>query len=98
MMTDHMTDLKKALRGIVKECFGDVKVLSVAIDQDEDFEGDEILRITIFVDADDLDVTKLSSFTRLVRDRLTSKLNEDRFPVMSFVSGAEARRTAGAAA
>ena len=83
---DHDT-VEKLIIDLVRERFKDAEINSVEVDEDVDFDGDEILRVkVVFTAADNrLDSGLTSSFLRYLRPKL-SEIGVRQFPVMSFVS------------
>lgn len=76
------------------ELFG-MDIVSVAVTEDQDVDGEPILHVTVVHDTDreELDPSLLSGVLRHLRPAL-SEHGERRFPVMSFVAAedrAEAR-------
>lgn len=85
-----LAQVRKIVSDIVKTQLGREHVVSVTVEEDQDFDGDLVLRVTVVLkgDRDELDPSKLSGLLRHLRPAL-SKGGEDRFPVMSFVAAEE---------
>lgn len=74
----------------MRDEFGDSNIIDVHVDEDVDYEGDDIYRVTIVFNSKtgSLDPKKMSGLVRHIGSEL--KENMYRFPVLSFVSKAEA--------
>lgn len=90
------TNVQQILEGLVKEYLADLSIERVDVRRDEDEEGDPILRIVLVLrDAKSFDPVAASSFVRHLRPKL---LEEDLFPLVSFISSADNIRKTQAAA
>ena len=71
----------------LKEDFENVEILDVKVDGDIDFDGDEVLRITVIFQGTpkDLSASSVSGVTRHVRPKLT-EIGVEAFPIFSFIS------------
>ena len=85
-----LAQVRKIIGDIVKAQLGREHVVSVTVEEDHDFDGDLVLRVTVVHkgDRNELDPSKLSGLLRHLRPAL-SKGGEGRFPVMSFVAAEE---------
>lgn len=83
--------LEAAIEKVIREDFPDAKLLAVKIKEDEGFDGDPILRITvIFQTTHGFDPKRAAGIVRRIRPALRE--NEvDAFPVFSFMSKKDAR-------
>ena len=97
--TEHQGLSKSALREIVRKTLEDqfrgMEIVSVAVTEDHDGDGEAVLHVTVVHDTnrEDLDPFLLSGVLRHLRPAL-SEHGERRFPVVSFVAAedrAEAR-------
>ena len=77
--------IRSAIRKVVTQQLAPARVLDVVVEEDEDFEGEAILRVAVVFDAagDKLNPEKVLGLVRHLQGPL-GKLNEDRFPVFSF--------------
>tara|TARA_R110002124_G_scaffold66769_4_gene181556 strand:+ start:3043 stop:3327 length:285 start_codon:yes stop_codon:yes gene_type:complete len=75
---------------VIKHELGEVELLTVNIADGCDHDGEAILRVEIVFEAQGkrLDADRVVGLARHLRDPL-AKLNETRFPVFTFKSGAE---------
>ncbi|WP_131196831.1 hypothetical protein [Lichenihabitans psoromatis] len=80
---------------VIRDRLQPVQIVSVHTVRDEDFEGDDIIRVTVVVDspASAFDPARLSSLVRFLRPRL-AEISEKSFPLISFMSKAEAKALA----
>ncbi|MFQ6550711.1 hypothetical protein AAD018_000025 [Aestuariibius insulae] len=86
------------VRSLVSERFDGITIVDVNIEEDVDFDGNPILRVSVVYDAKD-DTSAGRSFAGLLRN-LRPALHgrgEERFPVMSFVDSSEVGVLPGAA-
>ena len=97
--TEHQGLSKSVLREIVRKTLEDqfrgMEIVSVAVTEDHDGDGEAVLHVTVVHDTnrEDLDPFLLSGVLRHLRPAL-SEHGERRFPVVSFVAAedrAEAR-------
>jgi hypothetical protein len=92
MQTD--TDaLQAALFPLVRETTSRAQVVGLVLQDDVDHDGDPILRILVIIAGNDfrLDPTETLETTRRVREQLIN-LNDNRFPVVTYMSEADYRR------
>lgn len=91
--------VQDAIERVVRKQLSDAQIDSVTVRQDVDHDGDEILRVFVIFDArkGQLDPDKTVSMVRHVREEL-HKLEESRFPIISYVSKSDAKRMKSAAA
>lgn len=81
-----MDKLKNIFKIILEQEFKGVSIDSIEIHEEIDFEDDEVLYVTVvFSSSGQLDSKAKSGFVRHVRPAL-HEVDEERFPVMSFVS------------
>lgn len=89
-------DVMAVIDETIRERLGEnVRVLSVMAMRDEDYEGEEILRVTVVVDSPPsaFDPKRVVSLVRYLRPRLAEH-HEEAFPLISFMSKADARARA----
>ena len=81
-----LAEVRKIISDTVKAQLGREHVDSVMVKEDQDLDGDLVLRVTVVLkgDRNELDPSRLSGLLRHLRPAL-SKGGEGRFPVMSFV-------------
>lgn len=88
-------EARRIIRKTLEEQFFGMEIVSVAVTEDQDGDGEPVLHVTVVHDTDpeELDPSLLSGIVRHLRPAL-SEHGERRFPVMSFVAAedrAEAR-------
>lgn len=90
--TEQLEKISSLVADTLKSDFKSVKILRVIVDRDVDFDGDQVLNISVVFEGTprDIDARTISSAVRHVRPALKA-LGEKAFPLMSFVS----RRDAG---
>lgn len=89
-------DVQSVVDSVIRERLGqNIDVISVVATRDEDYNGDEILRVTVVVDSPSsaFDAKRLSSLLRFLRPRLAEH-KEKAFPLVSFMSKADAAMSA----
>lgn len=88
-------EIRRVAETVLAEQFaGAARIVSVELRETTDDEGDEILEFRIVFDAADrLDPKRVAGLIRHLRSRLHD-ISEERFPVLSFVSAAEAKTEA----
>ena len=93
------TDTEKLIASVVNDRFPGGDIESIRIREDTDHEGDPILRIDLMVGgrARVLDPKRAISLTGDLRSRLAD-IGITSFPVLSFISMAEARKLRNEAA
>lgn len=86
--------LQKLLEATAREHFPDHAVEEVRLEQDEDSDGDPILRIVlVMANEQAFDPVVASGFVRHLRPRLEGDL----FPLVSFITSADNRKQHSAA-
>ncbi|MCW6511403.1 hypothetical protein [Lichenifustis flavocetrariae] len=87
-------NVRTAIEDVVRDRLNTVRIISVETVREPDFDGDDVLRVTVVVDspASDFDSGRVSGLVRHIRAKLDS-LREYAFPMVSF----KARQSAGAA-
>ena len=80
--------VEDAVRKTMSDQFKSVKVRDVAVKNDTDQFGDEVLHIDVVHSAKRLDPRKAADFTGRLRERLLT-FNEQKFPVVYFVSSTD---------
>jgi hypothetical protein len=91
-MTQQQAALEKVVRDLLVERFGDAVIGRVSVKPDIDSDGDRVLRVMVVIDSGGaLDRKKLVGLVRHLRSRLTEE-NAYEFPLVSFVSKAEASK------
>lgn len=90
--TEKLKQISDMVANTLKADFKDVKILRVVVDRDVDFDGDQVLNISVVFEGmpRDIDARVVSGAVRHVRPQLR-ELGEKAFPLMSFIS----RRDAG---
>lgn len=75
----------RVIRDVVEHQLAPARIVSVSVSEDDDFDGDPILRIDVVfeIEGDQLDPQKVMGLARHLREPL-ERLEEDRFPVFSF--------------
>lgn len=83
-----------AVHDTISHDFKSFRILNVNVERDTDFDGDDILKIEIVFEGTpkDLDARKVSGAVRNVRPKLFA-LGEKAFPLLSFITQGDARRT-----
>jgi hypothetical protein len=94
-----MTEVADAVRGPLEAQLESVELISIDVTEDFDHDGDAILRIKVTFRADSrkLDPSKVKGLIRHLRTAL-AKVNEDRFPVVSFRTDTDVEDEASEAA
>ena len=89
--------VKEIIEGVVRERLTGTDVIDVQVKEDKDCEGDTIYRVTVVYDSvtGRLDSEKTASLARYTRSRLAGR---DAFPIFSFISRSDVKRTRAAAA
>lgn len=90
----NLDKIREAVRATLSRDFASVRIIDIRIHEDVDADGDEMLRIDVIFEGSpkDVDAKKLSGVVRHLRPRLND-LSESAFPLLSFISAAEASRT-----
>ncbi len=75
---------------LIRERLDTIKILSINAVRAEDFDGDDTIRVTVVVDspASAFDIGRVSTLVQHLRPRLEA-IEEEAFPVISFMSKAE---------
>ena len=83
-------ELKRIIRAVLEEIFGDARIGDVHVASAYDEDGDEILRVKVVFDGteEQFDARKASSVVRHMRPRL-AMIGEQAFPIISYVSSNE---------
>ena len=93
MRTATEDDVAEVIESVVREHFADAEIPSVTVEPDTGSNGDPLLRVTIVFDGPDAKTTlrteRMISLVRHIRPKLWD-LNDDRFPLVSFVSKLDA--------
>ena len=84
-------DVQAAIETVIRDRLSAVSIVSVSTVRGENFDGDDILRVTVIVDSpvSDFDIGRLSGLVRHVRLKLDGE-HEHAFPMISFRSRDEA--------
>lgn len=83
----------KLIEELVRTRLKGVEIDSVRVGETEDSEGDPCLEVTVIFQARSaLDAAKVASMLRHVRSQLSDKLSEKRFPIISYISKADAKK------
>jgi hypothetical protein len=83
-----LESIKKIVTETLRAQFNRIKILDVQVHEDVDLDGDEVLRIDVVFEGH-LDPRKLSGVIRYLRPKL-DEVHESAFPLLSFISSAEA--------
>ena len=87
--------IKALVEEVARDQFHEVAVERVDVELDQDADGDPVWRVLLVLSATDkLEARKLSGFLR----HLFARYDDDRFPLLTFRSAADDRRTRSAAA
>lgn len=83
-------ELKRIVRSVLEEVFGDDRIGDVYVASAYDEDGDEILRVRVVFDGteEQFDARKASSVVRHMRPRLAT-IGEQAFPIISYCSSDE---------
>ena len=86
-------DVAEVIETTVREHFAGADIPSVTVQPDTGSDGDPLLRVTVVFDGPDAKTTlrtdRMISLVRHIRPRLW-KMNDDRFPLVSFISKLDA--------
>jgi len=79
--------IERIVRDALTRDFDNVEILSIGILEDEDTDGEDVLRIDVIFQgaSKDVDAKKLSGAVRHVRPKLRA-IGEKAFPLFSFIS------------
>ncbi|MBP7001427.1 hypothetical protein [Amaricoccus sp.] len=90
-MSTEAAEIRRLASEVIAEQFEGVDIVSVTMEETEDEAGDGILAFRIVFDSrtDKLDPKRVAGLIRHLRSRLHD-VAEERFPVVAFVSKAEA--------
>lgn len=88
--------VENAIRDVAAECFGGQHIIEVTARRKVDWDGDPFLYVTVVFDKERLDPEKTVAMTRHVRSSLEN-LGEFTFPLLSFMSKADAKGLQAAA-
>lgn len=83
-------DLQKVIAESIAKDFENIKIITVNVDRDVDFDGDEFLKIEVVFEGTrkDIDARKVSGAVRHVRPGLRA-IGEMAFPMLSFVANSD---------
>ena len=89
-MQPSVQEPAKSIEDVVRAHFDQIDIKSVLVREDNDHDGDPILRVYVVVDLRDqkIDGSRLKGLVRHVRSALTLQ-NETRFPVFTFMTPQE---------
>lgn len=89
--TAQLARIAEVVNEALENDFDNVKILDVRVHDEEDYDGDEFLRIEVVFEGTrkGLDTRKLSGAVRHVRPKL-SAIGEEAFPLFSFISKGDA--------
>lgn len=91
-------EIVELIEKTIREQFADVKIESVAVSEDTDYDGETIYRVRVVFDQKGpLDSHKTSGIARHLRHRLVAQ-QENAFPIVAFVSKSDATGRKAAAA
>ena len=82
-----VAEARRIIRKTLEDQFRGMEIVSVAVTEDQDGDGEPVLHVTVVhnTDREELDPSLLSGVLRHLRPAL-SEHGERRFPVMSFVA------------
>lgn len=85
--------LEQVVKTLLAERFSGTSIHKVAIKSDTDSDGDKVLRITVVLESDTSTLNReaLAGFVRHLRPKLED-IHAEEFPLVSFVSKAEAHK------
>lgn len=87
--------IRALIKSVVEDRLGEgTRIRSVSVSEDKDEQGDGILLVRVVYDGGRLDPKRLAGLIRHIRSKLHGKASEDRFPLLSFVSQADAEAEA----
>lgn len=89
-MENDLNKVADVIKAVFERQFAPARVQKILLEPDVDHDGDAIIRAQVVfeVDGDKLDPKKVKGLARHLRSEF-EKLNEDRFPVVSFKTSAE---------
>lgn len=92
-MKRDIAAVRKMVKDTLSADFESVRIIEVEVTDDFDSDGDEVLRIDVVFEGRprDLDARVMSGAVRQLRPKL-EKMHELAFPLLSFISQADARR------
>jgi len=87
-----INQLEKAIEKVLSDSFVDVKILSVMVTEDVDFDGDDILRVSVVFDGavKDLQGNIIAKAIRKIRPTM-EELDWPAFPSLSFMTREDAK-------
>jgi hypothetical protein len=87
---DQLLEISEVIKHTLSENFQTTKIVGVRTFATENAEGEGLLQIYVVIDGTpkDVDAHELSGAVRLVRPKL-DEIDEQRFPIFSFVSKKE---------
>jgi hypothetical protein len=93
----NLASIKRIVAQTLRRDFERIRILDVEIQEDVDFDGEDVLRINVIFEgtSKDLNAKKLSGAVRLLRPKL-DKIHESAFPLLSFISKADHDKRASA--
>jgi hypothetical protein len=84
-------EIAEAIEGIIREEFADVAIEAVHVVEDVDYQDDTVLKVTVVFDKKGgLDPRKTAAIVRIISNKLGDKGEDSPFPIVSFVSKADA--------
>lgn len=84
--------IEAAIRSALSDTLGGARIVSVQAEQAVDSDGEDILNVTVVIDAaSKIDPAGLAGVVRRIRPKL-DELGERRFPMLSFLTEADARK------
>ncbi len=74
--------------------FADIQIVKVDVEPDFDRDGDDILRIRVVFNGSlkDSDASLVMGATRAIRPKIENEIENDLFPLLSFVSQVDYNR------
>ncbi|MDE0203350.1 MAG: hypothetical protein OXK73_13045 [Rhodospirillaceae bacterium] len=86
-------NLESIVEAVLKEVFGAARIEDVYVVHTVDADGDDILRIYVAFNGteDQFNAKAASGVVRQMRPRLSEELQEDAFPIISYLSSADVK-------
>jgi hypothetical protein len=96
-MMAEISDIEALVKKVIEQRLSDdARILSVKVIENDDEDGDSelILRVVFESKSAALDANKVAGLLRHLRPKLHDEIQEDRFPILSFISRKEAETEA----
>ena len=84
-------NLERIIEAVLKDVFGAAQIEDVYVVHSVDADGDDILRVYVAFNGaeDQFNAKAASGVVRQMRPRLYEELEEDAFPIISYLSSAD---------